>query len=269
MRHTFDYPVIERPYKSVENRELMLYIFDSNVQQKNRPAMLFFNGGSFKKDPKTPVQFQHQADYFSSKGMVAICVDYRNGSDEGFVPTQAICDVKSAVGYVRGHSDELGVDPDNIVVCGSSAGGYITVSSIMFAAINDDEAYDHQNKAHLPNYLIIFAAGMDGVDIMKRRYPQLIEEANQLSPIHHIQKCLPTTLWVCGTADDLYEQNKRFIEQMKQAGNDITLKTYEGMEHGFFNYGKHQNKYFHLTKVEMETYLNLMNVIDSDASLSK
>ncbi|MFD0619112.1 alpha/beta hydrolase [Paenibacillus sp. GCM10027629] len=29
---------------------------------------------------------------------------------------------------LRGNSDDLGVDPNKIVVCGSSAGGYIAVS---------------------------------------------------------------------------------------------------------------------------------------------
>ncbi|WP_088102856.1 alpha/beta hydrolase [Halalkalibacter urbisdiaboli] len=257
----FDFPVIRKTYKEVEERNLKLYIFEPKVNQKDRPAILFFNGGSFKKEPKTPVQFQHQADYFSSKGMVAICVDYRNGSDEGFLPTQAIYDVKSAVRYVRRNSSDFGVDPNKIVVCGSSAGGYITVSSIMFENLNDDNEYDNQNTDHIPNFLIIFAAGMDGVDIMKRRYPQLLDNATELSPIHNIKKCLPTTLWLCGTGDDLYEQNIDFIKLMKQEGNNITLKTFEGMEHGFFNYGRHQNEYFHITKLEIEKYLKSMKVI--------
>ncbi|MFA9458092.1 alpha/beta hydrolase [Halalkalibacter sp. AB-rgal2] len=257
----FDFSVIEKTYKEIEERKLKLYIFQPERPRKDMPAILFFNGGSFKREPKTPVQFQHQADYFSSMGLVAICVDYRNGSDEGFAPTQAICDVKSAVRYVRRNSADLGIDVNKIVVCGSSAGGYITISSIMFEDLNDDYKYDSQSKDHIPNFLIIFAAGMDGVDIMKRRYPQLLNNAMGLSPIHNIKKCLPPTLWLCGTGDDLYEQNKKFIKQMRQVGNDITLKTFERMEHGFFNYGRYQNKYFHLTKLEIEKYLQLMKVI--------
>jgi acetyl esterase/lipase len=95
-------------------------------------------GGSFKKDPITPIQFQHQAHYFSKRNVVAICVDYRNGSDEGFTPIQAICDVKSAVRWVRQHSIELRVDAKKIVICGASAGGYIAVSSIMFNTLDDN-----------------------------------------------------------------------------------------------------------------------------------
>ncbi|WP_163583318.1 alpha/beta hydrolase [Gracilibacillus saliphilus] len=257
----FDFPVSERTYKVIEDRKLKLFIFEPEVKQTDRPAILFFNGGSFKKNPKSPVQFQHQANYFASKGMVAICVDYRNGSDKDFLPTQAITDVKSAVRWVRKNSSELGVDPNKIVVCGSSAGGYITISSIMFKDLNDESEYSNQSSDHIPNLLIIFAAGMDGVDIMRRRYPQLLENATKLSPIHNMKKCLPPTLWICGTADDFYAQNLDFITQMRDKGNDITFKTFEGMEHGFFNYGKHHNKYFHKTRMEMEKYLHSFNVI--------
>jgi acetyl esterase/lipase len=257
----FDYPVIEKTYKEVEERNLKLYIFEPKVHQKDRPAILFFNGGSFIKDPKTPVQFQHQADYFSSKGMIAICVDYRNGSDEGFLPTQAICDVKSAVRWVRENSSDLGVDPNKIVVCGSSAGAYIAVSSIMFDDLNDDYEYDNQRTNHVPNVLVVFSGVMDGVDIMRRRYPELLENAIEISPIHNIKNCLPQTLWLCGTSDIDYKLNKEFIKLMKQEGNDITFKTFEGMEHGFFNYGKHQNEYFHITNLEIEKYLHSLKVI--------
>jgi acetyl esterase len=65
---------------------------------------------------------------------------------------------------------------------------------------------------------------------MSRRYPELLERAVELSPIHNIKKCLPPTLWMCGTADDLYEQNKEFVERMVDEENDITFITYEGME---------------------------------------
>lgn len=256
----FDFPVIEKTYKTIRERNLKLYIFEPEIHPKSRPAILFFNGGSFKKDPqRTPAQFQHQADYFSSKGMVAICVDYRNGSDEEFLPTHAIYDVKSAVRWVRENSSKLGVDPNKIVVCGSSAGAYITVSSIMFDDLNDES--DNQMTNHVPNALVVFAGVMDGVDIMRRRYPELLEKAIELSPIHNIKKCLPQTLWFCGTSDTDYEHNLEFTKLMKQEGNDITLETYEDMEHGFFNYGRHQNEYFHITKLEIEKYLQSMKVI--------
>lgn len=141
---TFDYPVKALTYKVIGERELKFYIFEPETPLKNRPIILFFIGGSFSVNPVSPTRFQHQAKYFSSKGMVSVCVDYRNGRDEEFSPIQAICDVKSAVRWVRENASTLEVDPDKIVICGSSAGSYITVSAMMFDHLNDES--DHQKR---------------------------------------------------------------------------------------------------------------------------
>ncbi|MCJ7841418.1 hypothetical protein MUB24_11020 [Lederbergia sp. NSJ-179] len=102
----FDFPVIEKTYKNIGTRDLKLYIFEPEGSMKKRSAILFFIGGSFKKNPQSPAVFQHQANYyFSQLGMVAICVDYRAGHDEGFTPKQAIADAKSSVRWVLEEGD--------------------------------------------------------------------------------------------------------------------------------------------------------------------
>ncbi|SFS53126.1 alpha/beta hydrolase [Paenibacillus sp. 453mf] len=249
----FDYPVKQVTCKTVGERKLSLYIFEpehSNASAKNRTVILFFNGGSFKKGPLSPAQFQNQARYLASQGVVSVCVDYRNGHDEGFTPIQAISDAKTAVGWVRSNATKLGIDPNRVVMCGASAGGYTAVSSIMFDEFNDDNSTNY-----IPNALIVFAAGMDGVDIMDRLFPHLAERATDMSPVHHIKKCLPLTLWMCGTSDELYEQNLIFVEQMNKAGNNITFLTYEGMGHGFFNYGWHDNNPYNDTTLKIQQFL--------------
>ncbi|BFH62919.1 alpha/beta hydrolase [Paenibacillus azoreducens] len=255
----FDFPVLERVYKKT-HRDLYLYVFDRDAEAKHRPALLFFNGGSFKKNPITPIQFQHQANYFSGKGIVSICVDYRNGSDNDFTPIQAICDVKSSIRWVKDHYLELGIDPNRIIVCGASAGGYITISAFMFPEIEDEvNATNDYNVSEL----IIFAAGMDAIDIMTRLYPKLVQMSATISPKHNIKHCLPPTLWMCGTEDELYEQNKDFIKQMQEVGNEIRFLIYENMEHGFFNYGRHENTYFEKTKNDIEEYLKEKNYMET------
>lgn len=249
----FDYPVKEFTYKVIGERMLKFYIFESESSQKNGSIILFFIGGSFSKDPNSPARFQEQAKYFASKGMITVCVDYRNGADEGFTPVQAIQDVKSAVRSVRENYAYLGVDPNKIVLCGSPAGAYISVSSIMFKELNNET--DNLSTDHVPNALVVFAGGMDGVDIMKRRYPELLDESIELSPIHHIKKCLPKTIWFCGTADIDYEQNKEFIQRMVEKGNEINFIEYDKMEHGFFHFGRNNNEFYQDTIQKTEEFL--------------
>lgn len=254
----FGYPVKEMIYKTIGSRNLILYIFEPEVQRDESAVILFLNGGSFHKGPQSPLQFQHQAKYFSTLGITTVCVDYRNGYDEGFTPLQAICDVKSAVRWIRKNADRLHIDRNKIVVCGASAGGYLAVSAIMFEHIDEDV----DRTTPVPNACIIFAAVMDGVDIMRRRSPELLDIAEDISPLRHVKRCMPRTLWISGTADEVYHQNQEFINQMVHAGNDITFKSYKDMEHGFFNYGRHENKYFYETKIEIENFLKTLKYIE-------
>ncbi|MEK3879457.1 alpha/beta hydrolase [Paenibacillus sp. FSL M7-0420] len=247
MEAVFDYPVREHTYKTTKHRALKLYVLEPSHQISQCPVILFFFGGGFVRNNRTAAQFQHHANFFSSRGFTSICVDYRNANDTDFIPAQAIMDAKSAIRYIRKNSAEFGIDPAKIVMCGASSGGYTCVSSILFNELNEID--DETEISCIPNLLAVFAAGMDGVEIMNRLFPGIEEESQAISPIHHVKQGLPPTIWFCGTADPLYPQNLQFIEAMNQCGNQIDFYTYEGMEHGFFNYGLHDNKpYIETTK---------------------
>lgn len=245
----FDYPVKEYTYKTTKHRALKLYVLDPDDQTPQCPAILFFHGGSFVRNNRTAAQFQHHAYYFASRGFKSICVDYRNANDTEFKPAQAIMDAKSAIRYVRNNSMELGIDPAKVIMCGASSGGYTCVSSILFNELNDLE--DEFEISCIPNLHAVFAAGLDGVEIMNRLFPDIDEEPQAISPNHHVKKGLPKTIWFCGTADLLYQQNLEFIEAMNRCGNEIVFYAYEGMEHGFFNYGLHDNKPYIDTNMKM------------------
>lgn len=65
-------------YKTIdEDVNLKLYIFNPaghKVTDKS-PAIVFFFGGGWNSG--TPTQFAPQAKYMASRGMVAICAEYR------------------------------------------------------------------------------------------------------------------------------------------------------------------------------------------------
>jgi acetyl esterase/lipase len=251
--YPFVFPVKETVYKEIGGRKLRFFVFEPDAAVANRTAVLFFNGSTFMQSPVTPADFQYHAHYLASKGYVAICVECRTAYDAGFTPLQAIRDARSAVRRLRGRASEWGVDPNRVVVCASSSGGYTVVSAIMFDHLNDEG--DDLSVSPVPDALVIFAAGMDGVNIMERLYPELLTEAQSISPYHNVKKCLPPTLWIIGTADPLYEQNRDFVERMTAAGNDIAWVEYEGMEHGFFRHGRHGNRPLEETRERIAEFL--------------
>ena len=97
-------------YKKVDGRDLHLTL-DKPAAWKatdQRPAIVFFFGGGWVG--AHPKQFQSQSEYFATRGMLGIYVEYRliPGGDKG--PPVVCCqDAKSAMRWVRAHAAELGV----------------------------------------------------------------------------------------------------------------------------------------------------------------
>ena len=115
-----------RVYKKAGERELKLFI-EKPADWKasdQRPALLFFFGGGWVGG--SPAQFQGQSEYFATRGMVGIRVEYRviAKGDPG-PPIVCTQDAKSAMRWVRSHAGELGIDPKRIGAGGGSAGGHL------------------------------------------------------------------------------------------------------------------------------------------------
>jgi acetyl esterase len=111
-------------YKQAGERSLHLSI-EKPANWKagaNLPCVVFFFGGGWVGG--SPNQFKPQSEYFASRGVVGIRVEYRviSEGDSG-PPVVCIQDAKSAMRYVRAHAPELGVDPARIAAAGGSAGG--------------------------------------------------------------------------------------------------------------------------------------------------
>jgi acetyl esterase/lipase len=70
-------------YKTIGNVKLNMYIFqpEGHRVKDRRPAIVFFFGGGWRGG--APSQFTKQAEYFASRGMVAMVADYRVPSPHG------------------------------------------------------------------------------------------------------------------------------------------------------------------------------------------
>lgn len=214
-----------------------------------RPAILFFHGGSFAKTGGSVAQFQYHAQHFAALGYVCLCVECRNGADPEFSPVHAISDARDAFAWVVTHAEDLGLDAGRIAMCGASSGGYTVLCSVMLASPLLAAI------APWPRALVIFNAGVNGVEITNRLFPQLADQGVDLSPLHCVEAGMPPLLGSVGTADTIYDDNKRFCTLWQEHGNACEFIEYEDMEHGFFNFGRHNNVPYNDSIQRMTSFL--------------
>jgi len=238
----------EEVFKKVGDTELKLYIFQpaDHKPVDRRPAIVFFFGGGWNAG--TAAQFEYQARYLASRGMVALCADYRVRTRQKAQVIDCIADAKSAIRYVRFHAARLGIDAEKIVAAGGSAGGHLAACTSLLEEF--DEANEDATVSSKPNALVLFnpavhlapKAGETPSEAETQAWQERAGvEPTKISPFHHIRKGLPPTLILIGTADGMLTSNEEFTKKMIKAGNRCELEAYQDMPHGFFNVGKQRD----------------------------
>jgi acetyl esterase/lipase len=253
-------------YKEIDGNKLEMVMYKPQVAEGVKlPALVFFFGGGWVSG--SPEQFDLQAKYFASRGMVVFCPDYRTKSRFGTTPFESVKDAKSVIRYLKSHESELGIDVSKIVVSGGSAGGHLAACTAVIKNINEET--DDISVSTVPAALVLFNPV---IDTGKRGYGQekLRGREFEISPVHHISPDVPITLIMHGRADTTvpYENVVRFKQLMKQDGNKCILVGYKHQAHGFFNYSK-KPKYFKKTVSKMEAFLDENNLLRGESWLNK
>lgn len=221
-------------YKKVGDRELVLHIFEPEgfAAGDKRPCFHIIHGGGWQgMEPRRMFPFAH--DMAKRFGMVGISVQYRlYNPTTGVTVFDCVKDARSSVRYVRSHAQELGIDPDRIVVSGGSAGGHLAVATALFDGV--DEAGEDTSVSCRPDALILL---FPVIDTSAEGYGQkkIGERWQELSPVHHVRPGLPPTLTFHGTGDTTtpFAGAKSFHEQMLAAGNRSEQVVNEGGVHGY------------------------------------
>lgn len=252
-------------YKQVDGRGLKLLIEKPPGWKAGdrRPAIVFFFGGGWVGG--TPEQFRPQSQYFASRGMVGVRVEYRvipKGSKS--LPTMCAADAKSAMRWVRAHAEELGVDPQRITAAGGSAGGHLAAFTSMVPGLDDPN--DDLKVSPKGNALVLFnpvfnnGPGQWGHGVVGERY-------KEFSPAHNITSNAPPTVVFLGTKDPLIpvQTVKDFQAQMKLAGVRCEAFFYEDQVHGFFNRDPWRTR----TLIEADKFLHSLGWLEGKPTLTE
>lgn len=121
----------ETPYGK---RELRLDIFKPKVKG-NYPAIIMVHGGGWRSGDKS-LQWA-LATRMAQKGFVAICVEYQLSLEAKY--PAALFNIKTAVRWLRAHSEEFHVNKNQIAISGCSAGGHLAMLTGLTSGVAEKE----------------------------------------------------------------------------------------------------------------------------------
>lgn len=122
---------------------------------KNRPLVMLIHGGAFYIGSKESAAEQALATSFAKRGYVVASIDYRLGfkllaSDIELSAYRAVQDAHAALRFLAHNAKGLGIDPNQVYVGGTSAGG---VASLSLAFMDNDERPERIKEASKEGWL--------------------------------------------------------------------------------------------------------------------
>lgn len=121
-------------------------------ENKTSPiAVVVLPGGGYSR--RAPHEGQGYAEFLNSHGIAAFVCQYRTAPHRFPLP---LLDARRAVRYVRYHAESFGIDPEQVYVMGSSAGGHLAaMSSTYFEPIEFEGADEVDAVSCVPDGQIL------------------------------------------------------------------------------------------------------------------
>jgi len=195
---------------------------------ENGSAVIIFPGGSYM-NLAANLEGRQYADWFAVRGFRAFIVQYRLTSN-GYVLPIPLLDARRAIQLVRSRARDYLIDPNRIVVIGSSAGGHLAALAATQFVEGNPEASDPADRvSSRPDALVLVypwlgAITTDTSHLSYCKIFNLMDRCDALraaySPDLFVTKNTPPTFWY-HTFDDQtvpVEQGLRFYEALVKAG---------------------------------------------------
>jgi len=255
-------------YKIVDadTLKMELYFPDNLKKNKKYPSIVFYYGGGWNGG--TIDQFRDQAGYFASRGMVTVLVDYRVKNRHGTTPYESVKDAKSAIRYLKKHARELHIDKNKMVASGGSAGGHLAAAVGLLPGVN--EPTDDISVNTKVSALVLYNSVVDnGPGPGGFQHERMGENYLTISPIHHIKKGAPPTLFILGDKDHLIPVSVAhdYKARMDAVGSRCEVLIYKDQGHGFFNKRVDTDEYYIITTREVDKFLSSLGFIKGEPTL--
>lgn len=230
------------PFASAAGVELKLDVYRPE-SPRTRTAILFFHGGGWRVGSRE--MMRPDARTMAELGFVGIPAQYRlRGQAEW--PAQ-IHDLKAAIRWTRAHAHELEIDPQRVVLWGSSAGAQL---ALLAAGTPDSPEFEGELgplgvSSAVAAVVAVHPPVSFHVGEARERFSTPASsllgdaateaQARAASPIAHVSEKFPPTLLLHGTQDQLvhHSASQRLFDALRAARAPVDLHLLHGHNHGF------------------------------------
>lgn len=230
-------------YAVKEGGELILVIYEpKGDEMAERPVFLFMHGGGFSGGSPGNLGEVELAKVAASKGYVAIQMSYRLtrrgqsfGCDyeaRGKIETfqKAAEDFMDAVRYIYDQRRELRIDPEKIIVGGSSAGA----EAVLNAVYNPELMFpDNSNRSEF-NFAGVFSLAGAVVDARYINAKNAVPGAFFHGTNDYLVPYATAPHHFCSSNQPGYlilDGSKTIVEKLDELDTSYLLMTYEGAGH--------------------------------------
>ncbi len=221
-----------------------LLILKPLSEPENAPGVMWIHGGGYMTGMKEMAYIGRAADLVRNHGAVVIAPGYHLSLFHPY-PT-ALNDCYATLLYIKDHAKELGINPDQIMVGGESAGGGLAAAVSMLARDKGEVKIAFQMPLYpmIDNFDTESSKDNHAKVWNTRRNHQawavyLRKDAKkEVSPYAapsrqtDYSNLPPAYTFVC-TAEPFYCETLKYIENLKAAGVEAKVDVYEGMYHAF------------------------------------
>lgn len=235
----------EQVITTKDGKKLRLCLYQSHTPQPNATGVLWFHGGGYATGiPEMDLSYYEKM--IGTSNCVIVSPDYTLSTEAPY--PAALDDGYAALLWLKEHAESLGVRSDQLFVGGDSAGGGLTIATVLYARDQGEVNVAFQ----LPMYPMIDDR-MNTASMVENDAPVWNERSNRIAwemylgdlidssdvpvyaaPAREINyHGLPPAYTFIGTVEPFYDETMNYIKQLQNAGIEAEVDSYEGCFHAF------------------------------------
>lgn len=241
------YYTVEKRKIPSTGRDIKILILRPKMNAKPKvetPGILWIHGGGYAMGMAEMVYFSRALNLVKKYGAVVVALNYRLSIEAPY--PAALEDCYEALKYLKAHTEELGVNSNQIMVGGESAGGGLTAALCMYARdkgevkvayqmplypMIDDRDTESSKDNHAPVWNTkrnhsawrLYLKGLAGGDV-----PAYAAPARQTDYTN-----LPPAYTFVGDIEPFYCETLTYIENLKKAGVEAKVDVYPNWFHAY------------------------------------